>query len=481
MESSQIIKDHPAADDSAVSIPDFLLIPLVECAFSIIKKSEESDIPNNLRRISHFDSKAINNATARAQIISSLSTSINFRELVEEEFFSRVEVNVAFNQFNIYKAKEIVIEAASRNDLPLLASILWLKRPAHYEYVLGLIVATSEMSVIENQERESQRAEQTKFTHVQNALEREKSRSEILEKEVKQLEEELRSERQSKRVNQQRHEAQVSMLQKQIDSNGENVQRLNDVKDRAAARLEREASRANELEARLKLAQDDAKSKSEKISQLQGQLASALSSDIELNYEDLQSLILAQKTAEEISSTILKIMNKTRTILSNNSAASAPVQKREQEPTPKRKEVMVPSGLSLESEQGLKATLSQENLIVIIDGYNLSLNSFGDLPLEMQRDRTIACAANVESRFNATCVIIFDGESSTTRGRVQSKVHVVYSPLDVTADDVIIERIRVTPMQRPILLVTSDKNLSARAKGLGCQVVGTAAFVDISK
>src|SRR5690606_6867075 len=153
------------------------------------------------------------------------------------------------------------------------------------------------------------------------------------------------------------------------------------------------------------------------INQLQNQLAAALSSDMDLDYEDLQALINAQKEAEHISKTLLKIMNKSRNILSKDQPTQPPVKNQEikQEKQEKRKAVKVPQGLSLESPQAMKEIFSQEDLIVLIDGYNVSLNSFQDLPLELQRERTVSCAANIESRYHPSCVIIFDGQSTTTR------------------------------------------------------------------
>lgn len=362
--------------------------------------------------------------------------------------------------------------------------------------------------MLENEQRDSKRAEQTKISHLETSYEREKSRAELLQSDVERIEGELREERKSRRVREQRHEAQLAAMQKEIDQNNEVVERLKEAKERINQRLEREASRAHELESRLRIAQEEAKTKSEKVNHLQEQLASALSSDLELTYEDLQNLILAQQEAESISKTILNIMNKTRSILSQTSSASeipmtpaveggsvpqvnseaekpqskipaaSPVKKEVQ---PSRATVTIPPGMSLESDAALRTVFTQQDLVVLIDGYNVSLNSFGDLSLELQRERTIACAANVETRYHPSCVIVFDGQSSTTRGRIQSKVHVVYSPAGITADDVIIERIRVTPPERPIIVVTSDRNLAARARGLGCQTISSASFVSVAK
>lgn|GEM_PF-5037075 len=497
MNSSQITKDHPASEQSIIDIPDFLLMPLVEAAFSVIKKNEESQIPTALKRISHFDAKALHNSTARTQIIQSIQNNPGFEEMVSEEFFSRVEVGIAFSQWNSNRIQELVEDAASRNDLPLLASILWIKKPEKYSYALGMIVALSSVSIMETEQRETQRAEQTKITHLQNSFEREKGRADLLKADVDRLESELRDERRTRRVKEQRLEVQAANLQKQIDSNDEVVNRLKESKDRTNSRLEQEASRAQELEKRLKMSQNEATQKSEKINQLQEQLASALSSEVELSYEDLQKLILAQKNAEEISSTILAIMNKTRSILSNKSGGSqippsnqnvesvskaqSPSSLSDRSEGSKRIPVVVPPGMSLETDAALRSVFTQKDLVVLIDGYNVSLNSFGDLSLELQRDRVISCATSIESRFHPSCLVVFDGQSSGTRGRIQSKVHVVFSPTGVTADDVIIERIRVTPKEKPVLVVTSDRNLAARAKGLGCETISSASFVSVSK
>lgn len=479
MNPTETTHAHPAADISVVSLPDFLLMPLVEAAFAVIKKNEETEIPTSLRRISHFDSKALNNSTARGQIIQSLVNNPQFCELVEEEFFNRVEVDSAFSGWSPQRAQEIVAEAATRNDLPLLASMLWLKKPSQCDFALGLIVAYSSVAMMESESRDSQRAEVTRISHIEKSFEKEKARAELLQSDVKRLETELREERQARRVRELRQEAQVSQLQKQIDQHDEVMERSKENKERQQQRLEREASRAHELETRLRIAQEDVKAKSEKVAQLQEQLASALSSDMELTYEDLQNLIVAQKEAEAISQSILKIMNKTRSILSQAETPVAQAAPVEQKSEP-RTRVAIPQGLSLESEASLKTVFAQKDLVVLVDGYNVSLNSFGDLSLELQRERTVACVTNVETRFHPSCVIVFDGQSASTRGRIQSKVHVVFSPAGTTADDVIIERIKVTPKDRPIVVVTSDRNLGARAKGLGCEVISSQAFVNVA-
>ncbi len=485
---------HPTDTNQAVMVPDFLLLPVIESAFCIIKKQETSQIPTSLRRISNFDAKTLHHSTARAQIISSINSNDDFRQLVEEEFFNRVEANVALNSWSLNDAISIIGDFASRNDLALIASMLWLKRPVGYEFGLGLILAHSSISISETDQRESLLAQEAKISNLTKTLDVEKDRSKLLVSEVSRMEEELRNERKNRRAKEQRYESNIAALEKQISQSDSIMERIKEGEKRSSARLEREASRARELEVRLRLADEVSSEKANKISQLQEQLASALSSEIELGYEDLQNLIMAQAQAEQISSSLLTIMNKTRSILSKTISTSIPIDsddsnsKLEQEKnevkrtvSKSRTSVAIPQGLMIENPLALTEIFKQQKLILLIDGYNVSLNSFQNLNLELQRERTISCAANIESRFATNCTVIFDGDSNTTRASMRSKVHVVFSPAGTTADDVIIERISMTPNDRPIVLVTNDQNLKRRAKGLGCQTISTNTFVQFSK
>jgi hypothetical protein len=486
--------DHPTISTQDVIVPDFLLLPVIESAFNVIKGQETNQIPSTLRRISNFDAKTLHHSTARAQIISSLNANNNFRELVDEEFFSRVEANVALSTWSINNAGPTIEEFASRNDLPLIASMLWLRRPQGYEFGLGLILAYSSISISQTDLRESQLAQDSKISNMSKSLEIEKERTKMLGGEVSRIEEELRNERKNRKVKEQRYESNIAALEKQILQSDTIMDRIKEDEKRASERLEREASRARELEVRLRLAEKESGDKGKKIADLQEQLASALSSEIELNYEDLQNLIKSQAHAQDISMSLLSIMNKTRSILSktNNRAESQvlleqdvktadQIKKQKTEIVKDRSAVVIPIGMNIESKNALVEIFRQEKVMLIIDGYNVSLNSFANLSLELQREQTINCAANIESRFSTNCTVIFDGESNTTRASMRSKVHVVFSPGDRTADDLIVERIQVTPSDRPIILVTNDENLKRRAKGLGCQTISTSAFVQFSR
>jgi hypothetical protein len=453
-----------------VNIPDFLLTPLIEAAYSIIKELSDEDMPTNLRRMSHFDAKSLTNPGARAQILQSLSSNQEFAARVEDEFFARVEVNVAFQQWQTDDKARLITDAATRNDLPLIASMLWLKRPEHYEYGLGLIVGHGQVSMEERERDDAQRADEMRLTHAENAAKREKERADLLVSDVERLEGELRDERQARRVSEQRYEAKLAAAQKQIEQNDEVVQRITEARDRQTQRVEREASRASELEARLRNTQEESSKKSAKISQLQEQLASSLSSDVQLTYDDLQSLVTAQKDAEAISRSMLTIMNKTRTILSAAVPEETATIKSDHtaeikavQPVLQRDSVEVPPGMEMDSDSTLRTVLVQDNLVVIVDG-TLAKN-------DTQRDAITSTLTQIESRFHPTCVAIFDGESATARGRIHSNVHIVYAPAGLAVGDVIVERIKVTPPERPIIVVSDNESLVSRVDSLGCTVM----------
>ena len=177
-------------------------------------------------------------STARAQIISSINSNDDFRQLVEEEFFNRVEANVALNSWSLNDAISIIGDFASRNDLALIASMLWLKRPVGYEFGLGLILAHSSISISETDQRESLLAQEAKISNLTKTLDVEKDRSKLLASEVSRMEEELRNERKNRRAKEQRYESNIAALEKQISQSDSIMERIKEGEKRSSARLE---------------------------------------------------------------------------------------------------------------------------------------------------------------------------------------------------------------------------------------------------
>ncbi len=98
---------------------------------------------------------------------------------------------------------------------------------------------------------------------------------------------------------------------------------------------------------------------------------------------------------------------------------------------------------------------------LIVDGYNVTKRGFGEISLEQQRRRLISSLSGVHAQSRAEVTVVFDGADpvaglpSHPRG-----VRVLFSRKGETADELIRELVRAEPAGRPIVVVSSDKEVA---------------------
>lgn len=104
-------------------------------------------------------------------------------------------------------------------------------------------------------------------------------------------------------------------------------------------------------------------------------------------------------------------------------------------------------------------TLPKAHLVV--DGYNVTKKGFAEIPLEQQRQRLITAMGGLAAQSGAEVTVVFDGAErvlgvpSPPRG-----VRVLFSRKGETADEVIRRLVRAEPPGRPIVVVSSDKEVA---------------------
>jgi hypothetical protein len=117
--------------------------------------------------------------------------------------------------------------------------------------------------------------------------------------------------------------------------------------------------------------------------------------------------------------------------------------------------------------------------LVLIDGYNLTLNHRADLDLEGQRTWLVGLCANAVPVHRIRPVIYFDGERAGG-GRpaaARQAVQVRFTPEGITADDELVLAVEAT--DEPVVVVTDDRELTERVTASGADVVGTVAFLGV--
>jgi hypothetical protein len=137
---------------------------------------------------------------------------------------------------------------------------------------------------------------------------------------------------------------------------------------------------------------------------------------------------------------------------------------------------VLPAGIAPDTTEAADALLHAGRL-VLVDGYNLTLQNRGDLPLETQRTWLTQLLSNLAARRRVRPVVVFDGERAG-RGRPRSgtrEVEVRFTASGITADDELVLAVEAT--DEPVLVVTDDRELRARLLVSGADVIGTRPFL----
>ena len=116
---------------------------------------------------------------------------------------------------------------------------------------------------------------------------------------------------------------------------------------------------------------------------------------------------------------------------------------------------------------------------LVVDGYNVTKTGFPDLPLETQRTRLVTGLAALAARTGAEVTCCFDG--STVHGRVPAVsargVRVLFSRPDEIADELIRRLVRAEPAGRPVVVVSSDREVADGVRRAGARPVSATALV----
>jgi predicted RNA-binding protein with PIN domain len=144
-------------------------------------------------------------------------------------------------------------------------------------------------------------------------------------------------------------------------------------------------------------------------------------------------------------------------------------------------EVAGPSERALPADDPalLDQLLGLPQVHLIVDGYNVTKTGFPDLPLEGQRNRLVTGLAALAARSGAEVTCCFDG--ATVLGRVPSSstrgVRVLFSKPGEIADELIRRLVRAEPAGRPVVVVSSDREVADGVRRDGARPVSALALV----
>lgn len=164
--------------------------------------------------------------------------------------------------------------------------------------------------------------------------------------------------------------------------------------------------------------------------------------------------------------------------------AGAPLVAEQPRPPERRTPLPVPGGRGADDPETLAAWMSVPDVLVLVDGYNVTKHErgFPEKSLEDQRTLLVDLCRRVSRRWGAHITVVFDGASVApvpTRLPLGA-VDVVFTDPDRSADDEIVARVNATPPERPVVVVSSDNELRERAAALGASVTRSTALLGLA-
>ncbi len=146
---------------------------------------------------------------------------------------------------------------------------------------------------------------------------------------------------------------------------------------------------------------------------------------------------------------------------------------------PRRSPLRLRGGVHDGTAEGVEQLASATGAIMIVDGYNVSMEGWPALDRSHQRRSLTSALGALQSRTGANVHVVFDGDDDGRRPSVAAPlpVRVHFSPADVEADDVILAMVAELPTDVPVVVASSDRRVAEGARRLGANVVRSDALL----
>ena len=126
----------------------------------------------------------------------------------------------------------------------------------------------------------------------------------------------------------------------------------------------------------------------------------------------------------------------------------------------------------------LDRLLALPTVHLVVDGYNVTKTGYPELTLSAQRDRLAAALAALAARTGAEVTVVFDGAAVVAMPPAASRgVRVLFSDPGVLADDVIRSIVAAEPAGRPLVVVTSDREVVDSVRRHGAHPVPSTVLL----
>jgi len=453
--------------EEALPVSDTLLVPLLDTAAAELAGGEPADLPSVLRPLAGFDRRGLSSGPARQQLRRALEADAAFRERVTRRFLERPEVSAALESWSAADALVRVDEAAERADLPLLASVLYAAQPNGWAFGLGIVCATTDRHRSEKERDDDANARDLQLRSADEARRRAEDARDAAKAETDRLDEQLRAERRARRERETRAEREVEDAHKRRREVEAALLRERSSTEEADARLAREAERAREAELRLRELRREVADKEREREQVESAIPRA----------EAQALAAMTDDARRLVSQLEALTRRVREPTTRGDTAPPP---RATPTATRRVKPTCPPGMRADTSDALDAMLRTRGVLLVVDGYNVSMAGWGDAEPADQRERLVAALARLHLRLRCDVVVVFDG--ADVHGVLPTRrpgVRVVFSTAGEEADPVVVREAGRPGERTPVIVASSDRWVHDHAEAEGATVVPAAALLDV--
>ncbi|MFS8202915.1 NYN domain-containing protein [Streptomyces sp. CWNU-52B] len=116
---------------------------------------------------------------------------------------------------------------------------------------------------------------------------------------------------------------------------------------------------------------------------------------------------------------------------------------------------------------------------LVVDGYNVTKTGYPQMPLEKQRLRLLGQLSQLAAQSGAEVTCVFDGAElaapvllAPPRG-----VRVLFSKAGITADELIRQLVRAEPPGRPVIVVSTDREVADGVAAAGARPVASVVLL----
>jgi len=447
------------------AVPDALLVPLLDTAAQVLRDLPPADVPAALRPLAGFDRRGLANATARQQLRRAFDLDTGFRTAVAAAFCTRPEVSAVLDGWDPAGAAEAAADAADRDDLPWWASVLYAAEPDGADFGLGVACSEDRNRRSARTLLDEARVGAARLATAEEGHRRAEAALAEVRAELARADGELRDERRGRREREDAAEMRSEETSRAVREAEAALDRARRDGELAEARARRESERARDAERRLRERSRDV-------------TPPAVASGGAAN---AAALAEAARTARELTARLDALSAAARPP-APAPPASPPGGPRPEPPaaSTRRASAPCPPGLGAEQPEAVEAMLRAPGLVLLVDGYNVSMAGWPGVPVAQQRDQLVSALVRLHLKLRSHAVVVFDGaDVEGVPTRRTPGVRVVFSPAGRAADPVIIEHLRELPPRVPVVVASSDGWVRGEARRDGATVIPADALLAV--